>query len=159
MLKSVNGIGTRHYGRSLESDDGSYVTTVWFAILFVPVVPLRSERILPLSSFDDGAGHVRVRYEVLGRVPFHWPEIARVFIIGWCVVAWCASLYYVYDHISGAFGKKNENWVVMCWIALPLALLFAWNQWFRPKPKLRPIETSPGSEFSVYRKSEHTRDE
>lgn len=45
MAFSLNGIGTAHYGRR-ELPDGSYITTKWFVLLFVPVVPICSYRVV-----------------------------------------------------------------------------------------------------------------
>jgi hypothetical protein len=46
---SINGMGSMFYGKSDVRQDGSYLTTEWFTILYLPVVPLRSFRVLPLS--------------------------------------------------------------------------------------------------------------
>jgi hypothetical protein len=49
MAFTLNGIGTTHYGRRRLSD-GTYITTEWVVIAFVPLLPLRSLRVLSESK-------------------------------------------------------------------------------------------------------------
>ena len=56
MAFSFNGIGTSFYGQRNFRSDGTYVTTEWFVLLAIPVIPLRS---------------LRVRYQGLGEHLWH----------------------------------------------------------------------------------------
>jgi hypothetical protein len=47
MPSNINGFGTRYYGQRDFRVDGSYVTTNFFCLAFVPVVPLHSVRVIP----------------------------------------------------------------------------------------------------------------
>lgn len=40
VMSTVNGIGTTIYGREEQGDDGAYVTTLFFVVLFVPILPI-----------------------------------------------------------------------------------------------------------------------
>lgn len=42
---TFNGIGTRLYGHAVQPD-GSYIATKWAVILFVPIFPLESHRVI-----------------------------------------------------------------------------------------------------------------
>ncbi len=42
MPRNVNGIGTTYYGASDRQPDKSFVTTEWFILFSVPLVPLRA---------------------------------------------------------------------------------------------------------------------
>lgn len=46
-LYTVNGIGTMMYGRRDAQPDGSYVATVFLCLVFIPLIPLSSYRVLP----------------------------------------------------------------------------------------------------------------
>ena len=46
MPYRINGCGTGLYGRRDPAADGSYVTTSFLCFLFVPIIPLRSYRII-----------------------------------------------------------------------------------------------------------------
>jgi hypothetical protein len=60
-LYTINGIGTSVYGRrDYDAETGTYVSTLCFCVLFVPLLALRAYRIA-----DAGAG----RYYFLGREP------------------------------------------------------------------------------------------
>lgn len=60
-LFTFNGIGTMLYGRQdFDPSDGTYFATLWFTVLFLPIVPLR--QYLVADSGDGG-------YAFLGRVP------------------------------------------------------------------------------------------
>jgi len=41
-MRTINGIGTMLYGRHQSGPDGTYIATLWFTLLFVPVWPLGS---------------------------------------------------------------------------------------------------------------------
>lgn len=45
IARSMNGCGTGLYGKREFEQDGSFVTTKWFMVLFVPVFPLASMRV------------------------------------------------------------------------------------------------------------------
>lgn len=46
-LYTLNGIGTTMYGRRDPQPDGSYVATVFLCLVFIPLIPLSSYRVLP----------------------------------------------------------------------------------------------------------------
>lgn len=56
MGNSVNGTGTRVYGKRDFRTDGSFVTTKWITFSWVPLVPLRSMRIKPIDT--SGVNHL-----------------------------------------------------------------------------------------------------
>lgn len=45
MPSNVNGIGTTYFGASDRQPDRSFVTTEWFSLFSVPLIPLRSLRV------------------------------------------------------------------------------------------------------------------
>jgi hypothetical protein len=45
-MYSFNGIGTKVYGKREENPDGSYIVTKWFIIIFFPIIPLGSYRVI-----------------------------------------------------------------------------------------------------------------
>ena len=53
---SVNGRGTRVYGKRDFRTDDSFVTTKWITFLWVPLVPLRSMRVKSLDT--SGVDHL-----------------------------------------------------------------------------------------------------
>jgi hypothetical protein len=48
---SFNGIGTRIYGkREVNTVDGSYIVTKWFTVLYFPIIPLGSYRVIKVKK-------------------------------------------------------------------------------------------------------------
>lgn len=45
MAFSMNGFGTRYFGARWQPD-GTYITTKWVVVIFVPIFPLESVRVL-----------------------------------------------------------------------------------------------------------------
>jgi len=45
MAYSINGIGTKFYGKRDFRSDSTYLTTEWITFLYIPLVPLRSLRV------------------------------------------------------------------------------------------------------------------
>ena len=129
MPRSGNGIGTVYYGRSSEAEDGSYVTTVWAVFLFLPLFPLRSERVLPVSEFSNGAGAGWTRFTIVGRVPLDWREIRKSYVVGWGILSWYVSLLFLYEVLARIFGSGNGPWIVLGWFFLPFGVWGIWETW------------------------------
>jgi len=94
---SVRGTGTTYYGRSYRTlDKGNmteeFDTTLWFAILAVPVFPIRSERIRQ-QVWDAEKEWRGTADETL---PSTYPvEIIRRTSLNWLQVAKTYALFYV----------------------------------------------------------------
>ena len=46
-----NGIGTTIYGkREVNPEDGSYIVTKWFTVIYFPIIPLGSYRVIKVKQ-------------------------------------------------------------------------------------------------------------
>ena len=96
MPLSVHGFGTAYYGeRDHLVDDCSFITTEWIICLNLPVIPLRSLRVIP--DFAESAHNPVVSieaYHTAKRVPLCLRQVFQtyLFILGclawWCLLAW-----------------------------------------------------------------------
>ncbi len=77
MPLSVNGTGTRFYGNRTDDKYGT-VTTQWFTIYFVPLIPIRSMRISYAGS-SVGLLSSSTHYQVLEKLPLQWGQVVRVY--------------------------------------------------------------------------------
>lgn len=77
MPISVNGTGTRFYGERTDEKHGT-VTTQWFTIYFVPLIPIRSMRI-SYAGGSVGMLSSTTHYNVLERLPLQWGQVLRVY--------------------------------------------------------------------------------
>ena len=82
------------YGCSDTWPDGSYVATEWFAIVYLPVVPLRSVRILEIGRQCTAGGapgivsySSNLQYQFLNKEPLAWRQIFKTAVLGWGLFA------------------------------------------------------------------------
>jgi hypothetical protein len=76
MPYSVNGIGTKYYGKAERWPDGSYITTKWIVLFFVPILPLGSFRVKRIS----GDGFFRGEY-LVEEVGLHNRQVTTTYAI------------------------------------------------------------------------------
>ena len=53
MPKSINGTGSMFYGHNDVAPDGSYTTTEWITIFWIPLLPISSFRVLQKGDPKD----------------------------------------------------------------------------------------------------------
>jgi len=58
-----NGIGTTIYGkREVNPEDGSYIVTEWFTVIYFPIIPLGSYRVIKVKqNFFAGSPKYQMR--------------------------------------------------------------------------------------------------
>jgi len=83
---SINGFGTTFYGRRLRDRDGSYVTTKWFILACLPILPLGSARLR-----DSRRGFSRQEYDVVEDIPLDLVQVFNTYVYVYLLVP--ASLY------------------------------------------------------------------
>jgi hypothetical protein len=78
------------YGCSDLRPDGSYIATEWFAVIYLPVLPLRSIRILEVRRQRTAGGvpglvnvSSNLQYQMLSEEPLAWKQIFKTAILGW----------------------------------------------------------------------------
>ena len=136
LARSFNGIGTSVYGKRSFQPDGSYITTLWIVLGWVPVIPLKSFRV-------KEAGPEKL-------IPFGWsrpyyvlnksrPDVRQVINIYSYIVAFflgCQTL----------LTTKAEDWVgyvaLAVWVSLPWALRKLAKPAFPISQRMRSQRTS-----------------
>ena len=93
---SINGTGSTFIGRSEVATDGSYLTTEWFSIGWVPVFPVCTYRLIkiqeksnwvvqtyiikekhPVKGRDLGMGYLRTAIVVTAAATILWCTLGR----------------------------------------------------------------------------------
>jgi hypothetical protein len=78
MAFIIQGFGTTFVGQRDFEADGSYITTEWVVLLFIPVVPLRSLRVKEAAS--GGNPFVSTQsYRVYRKLPLHLKQVLCVY--------------------------------------------------------------------------------
>jgi hypothetical protein len=54
MASSINGCGTKYHGKAEPKQDGSYIATLWIVFIFIPLIPLGSQRLWPVAQTERG---------------------------------------------------------------------------------------------------------
>lgn len=77
------GIGTRFMGSRDPRGDGSYVSTVWFCIFYIPLIPFESYRVRQGETstlwIPGLFSHTSTSYSILGEEPTTARHIFRVY--------------------------------------------------------------------------------
>ena len=79
MPFSFNGCGTRYYGKRDKREDGSHVTTLWISLVWVPIIPLASYRVIPTEEGVNALVYRSAGYAVR-RVPLCWYQVRTVYL-------------------------------------------------------------------------------
>ncbi len=116
MPKSLNGIGTKYYGKRDLRDDGSYLTTNFFCLLFIPLIPLHTVRVIP-DPKNSWLPFSTNYYTILERRRPNLLQVLNVYLCGAGAVA-MAILYFAWFEPF----LKHSGWEFSEWVE---ALLFA----------------------------------
>ena len=103
----MNGLVTVTAGKTDFLPDGSYVTTQWFSIMMVPLIPIRSYRVL-----EGGRGCFRACLDV----GLHPRQILNVYLFMAVCFAWLASV----PLFVGEYLLDKPVWVLLGAIGLSL---------------------------------------
>lgn len=126
MPSSFNGIGTTYYGRREFRSDATYVTTEWFILFYIPIIPLGSFRV----EFDGAMwrmfGSVQ-HYSVYEQTSLNWRQVLNTYLSVVFSVSWVGLmvwLFWVFDSImpKGDPFPRKIGFIAAC--ILP---------WFIPK--------------------------
>jgi hypothetical protein len=155
MAFSVNGFGTTYYGQSEFDQDGTFITTKWIILGFVPLIPTSSIRV----QFADSGFFSGTSYDVIMEMPLNLAQVFKT----WLYVAF---LFLIFAKVMDN-SKLNPGlqWTLLgAAIALPLALRFFARRAAtrivpeRPVRVERPIQTlPPGEKISTCPKCTYTR--
>ncbi len=99
MPFNVNGIGTIYYGRRDFRPDGSYITTEWFILMMMPIAPLCTFRVWPITVAPQSWFALTERYKVQ-RLKLCWSQVGHAYGAGCLIVAglvgaWVALVYVI----------------------------------------------------------------
>ncbi|MCX6851984.1 MAG: hypothetical protein NTY98_24070 [Verrucomicrobia bacterium] len=114
MPASINGIGTLYYGECDFHPDGSYVTTEWLSVVYLPVLPFRSIRLMRLPHLDrelivfSSQGFLNVQ-----RIPLHWRQVLNVYgFLGFVALSWTVILVAP-DLFGSSWGHVPFEWIFL----------------------------------------------
>lgn len=136
MPSTYNGFGTRYLGQRDFRQDGSYVTTNFFCLLYMPVIPIHSVRVIPDAKNMSIPFHTNY-YTILEK---RRPHLGQVLSIYACAAAVIGMTIWFFSEVD-PYLKENApsfsgGWKGTCAFVVTLCppLLFAkWLQWSAQK--------------------------
>jgi len=99
MAHSINGVGTTFYGKRDFRADGSYVTTEWVVLLWLPLIPLRSFRVSYQGSGPTTGLGTNAEYRVFARTLPNWKQVISVYALILLSIAWLWFLFRIARHL------------------------------------------------------------
>jgi hypothetical protein len=125
MPSSVNGFGTKYYGQREFHPDGSYITTKFFCLAFVPVIPLHSVRVIP----DPKNSWVPFSKNYYAILETRWPNPLQVLSIYlWSAAAVAMGILFFWkiapflkDQAPGLMASWVEPFLFAICVAIPVA--------------------------------------
>ena len=78
MPYTLNGVGTKYYGKRDVEPDNSFITTEWIVLVYIPIIPIGSFRVQPTGESTNMIIFSSTQY-LVQRVPFNWRQIRNVY--------------------------------------------------------------------------------
>ena len=145
MPSNVNGFGTKYYGQRDFRADGSYLTTKFFCLAFLPIIPLHSVRVIP-DPKNSAMPFSKNYYAILEK---RWPHPLQVLSIYlWAAAA--AGMGILFFAKIEPYLKNRYLWLTQGWqeaflfsicIVLPVAAGGLLRTLVRKRAQLKSAET------------------
>lgn len=72
----INGMGSALIGHSESNDDGSYITTEWFTILWIPIFPVCRYRLI---KHKESSNLLHREYTIIEKLPPQSTDTVKVY--------------------------------------------------------------------------------
>lgn len=137
MPTSINGFGTKFLGETDFHQNGSYVTTKWIYIFWIPVFPLESLRVREIGGFEI-IGFADLQYTVLENFPaLHMKQVLSVYLFVAGLIMWIAFGFWT----SLNFSTFSTGLAPLLWVlGLPLIASIPFILRYRAKKKIPGIQ-------------------
>jgi len=100
MPLMLEGFGTRYYGKKAEDENGVYVTTLFVAAFYFPVLPLASYLVYPGTAIK--AGFIEEQDFIAAEIPIDWRQVffvyAKYYFLALIVIGALFGLGSIYIH-------------------------------------------------------------
>ena len=81
---TINGIGTKLCGKKKIASDGSYQATKWFVIFFMPIIPLKTFRVLEIPKYNLLGEDDQSKEYKMFPIKLDIIQIIETFLSYWC---------------------------------------------------------------------------
>jgi hypothetical protein len=131
MPFEFKGCGTQYIGERDLRPDGSFVTTEWITLLHLPLVPLRSARVVRDRSEDVNVVIVSHKgYLEIERLSIRWDQIGGTYLFLFLSGLWAfTSGWFFFGHLD-IFEHPHGMYLAPLWVIIA-GLPFFWLWWSR----------------------------
>jgi hypothetical protein len=102
-MTSFAGCGVKFYGSVDRGPDGSYVTTKWVTLFYIPLFPLGSYRVIKQDSSISNYGYVissSTSYGIVTSLGLNILQVIAVYVSLFILAAWAAMFISVAAQID-----------------------------------------------------------
>jgi hypothetical protein len=124
---SIAGSGYSLFGCRRPRPDGSYIATEFFCVFYVPVIPVKTLRVIPAKG-QSRLPLVRKRFVRATKQPLDWPQVFSVYmaaiaIIGYGLLFFESTVPYLKAHSNLIDNGWLEFLAFLAWMSLPWYLV------------------------------------
>jgi hypothetical protein len=137
MTGNVLGIGTKYYGKGDFLSNGSFVTTKWLILFYLPMLPLGSFRLINAGNQANFWFYGPEGYPI-EKVPLRWRQVIDIYTSTMFMLGAIFCLVQMWISSNSTYGIKSER---TGHNDLPIAPV---SPSIQPTPsKLKPITYGP----------------
>lgn len=125
-MSTFNGCGTKFYGQRDFEPDGTYVTTEWLVLLYIPIIPISSLRVAYTGPGEQrwygiysSSSH---NYAIYKRTFPNWKQVLFTYAYLVLVAGWAYLVGATATSIShNAFNSVSSVWIIFiaCMVPVP----------------------------------------
>jgi hypothetical protein len=95
-ISATNGIGRMFYGNTDPCQAcGSTIRTLWFALIYLPLIPLGSYRYIEIKTTGLGSRFFS------RKTATRWDQVLKTWVIGWLVGAAVVAAVIAWENFKG----------------------------------------------------------
>ena len=124
---SIGGARYGLFGCRRPGSDGSYIATEFFCILLVPVFPIKTVRVTPVSG-QSRLPFVREKFVRAVKQPLDLSQVISVYLATIAVIAYGLSFFeFAVPWLKGRSTLMDNGWLeilaFLAWMSLPWFLI------------------------------------
>jgi hypothetical protein len=151
MAFMFKGTGTTFYGECDWRPDGSFRTTKWFVIVYLPLIPLKSYRLARNPERDvQAVVFSSTGYVVVEALPLDFAQVLRTYLFAAGVLGWGVFSGWV---MFRDFGNHNRPWLadasLVFGYAINLSFPFILLWWMRRRAMARALASTVDNRWSA----------
>ena len=124
MPFTFQGIGTSLYGQTDFRPDGTFVTTEFLVLFYVPIQPLRSLRVAfdPERNSGFGPYYQSTGYRIYENCSLNLKQVLSVYGFALFGISWAVLLFLIYTPLREKIGNDLTIGVLIFSVCIPAAI-------------------------------------